>query len=155
VLKAGESKYTVTIDGTVYWGQWSGAAVDPANDTDLWTVQEYASAPVSGVDHWGTWWGRIPPIRNLVLSMSHAPDPVIAGSNVTYSITFTNVNLNDGIQDVPAVRVMDTLPAGSVFVSATPSQGSCGVTNGVVTCDFGTLAEGSTGRVSIVATLMN
>jgi hypothetical protein len=61
VLKAGDAPYFKTdIGGTTnFWGHYSATAVDPANDSTLWTVQEYAAAPSGGVDRWGTWWGRI------------------------------------------------------------------------------------------------
>jgi uncharacterized repeat protein (TIGR01451 family) len=105
---------------------------------------------------WGTWWGRISPIRDLTMVMTASPPAVVAGSNVTYSLSFTNARPPDALpQIVPGVRVVDTLPAGSVYVSAIPSQGSCAATSGVVTCDFGSLAAGATGRVTIVAALLN
>lgn len=64
VLKAGEDSYYRDPDGHgTRWGDYSASSVDPLNDTDLWTIQEYAAArdPVSGVYRWGTWWGRIIP----------------------------------------------------------------------------------------------
>lgn len=38
--------------------------VDPVNDTDFWTVQEYAASPVgdpavNNSGRWGVWWGKI------------------------------------------------------------------------------------------------
>ncbi|MBI3895260.1 MAG: hypothetical protein HY313_04960 [Acidobacteria bacterium] len=37
--------------------------MDPANDLDFWTIQEYAASPkfANGDDRWGTWWGKIVP----------------------------------------------------------------------------------------------
>src|SRR5205085_6088938 len=59
VLKAGEAPYYKTINNTKNkWGDFSATIVDPANDVDIWTIQEYAAAPVAGVDRWGTWWGQ-------------------------------------------------------------------------------------------------
>jgi hypothetical protein len=42
------------------WGDYSATVVDPANDTDLWTIQEYAeeSYPISGMS-WGTEWAHV------------------------------------------------------------------------------------------------
>jgi hypothetical protein len=45
--------------------------------------------------------------------------------------------------------VIDTLPAGVAFDSATPSQGSCSETSGTVTCPLGTLADQATATVQI------
>lgn len=63
-LKAGEAPY-IKRDANGYnrWGDLSEAVVDPVNDRDLWTIQEYAAASVNGVDQWGTWWGEISPSR--------------------------------------------------------------------------------------------
>ena len=41
-------------------------------------------------------------------------------------------------------------PAGVVFVSATPSQGSCAHSLGVVTCDLGSLAAGGAAFARVV-----
>ncbi len=65
VLKAGEAHYYKTFSGTENrWGDYSATTVDPANDTDLWTIQEYAAARAnSGAadsdSRWGTRWGKI------------------------------------------------------------------------------------------------
>jgi hypothetical protein len=62
VLKVGEAPYYKTSGSTRNkWGDLSSSLVDPANDADFWTVEEYAAAPVGGIDRWGTWWGRISP----------------------------------------------------------------------------------------------
>lgn len=67
LLKAGEAPYVKTGGGTRNrWGDYSSTVVDPRNDTDFWTVQEYAQAPCAGsgptlTDCWGTWWGQVAP----------------------------------------------------------------------------------------------
>ena len=66
VLKAGEGPY-VGLNGSFglnRWGDYSACAVDPVNDADLWTIQEYAATNVGtgleeGDGRWGTWWGKI------------------------------------------------------------------------------------------------
>lgn len=67
VSKAGEAPY-YKIDGTGKdqrnrWGDYSASVVDPANDVDFWTIQEYAAAPSLGVDRWGTWWTHLSPLN--------------------------------------------------------------------------------------------
>ena len=60
-LKDGLATYFKTFSGTVNrWGDYSAAQVDPVNDVDLWTIQEYAASPAN---RWGTWWGvlALPP----------------------------------------------------------------------------------------------
>lgn len=61
VLKAGEAVY-YKVGGTENrWGDFSNTVVDPSNDLDIWTIQEYASSPnfPDGNNRWGTWWGKI------------------------------------------------------------------------------------------------
>jgi hypothetical protein len=62
LLKAGEATYYKTFGGTENrWGDFSNTVVDPGNDMDVWTIQEYASSPnfMNGDNRWGTWWGKI------------------------------------------------------------------------------------------------
>jgi PKD repeat protein len=40
------------------WGDYSGTVVDPNDDLDFWTLQEYADLP-AGEDQWSTWWAYI------------------------------------------------------------------------------------------------
>jgi hypothetical protein len=71
VLKAGEDSYFRDLgDGPNRWGDYSATSVDPVNDTDFWTIQEYAMTgdptnPTrdggSVASRWGTWWGRVVP----------------------------------------------------------------------------------------------
>jgi len=68
VLKAGETSYYKVFGGTRNrWGDYSATVVDPVNDVDFWTIQEYADSPqFSPPDYgrWGTWWGLVnPPVR--------------------------------------------------------------------------------------------
>jgi hypothetical protein len=59
LIKAGEASYFKTFSDTENrWGDYSASTVDPTNDTDFWTIQEFAGTP-SGDDRWGTWWARI------------------------------------------------------------------------------------------------
>ncbi|HCE92551.1 MAG TPA: IPTL-CTERM sorting domain-containing protein [Acidovorax sp.] len=90
-----------------------------------------------------------------VVSKTAAPDPVVAGQNLTYVITVDNV----GPAAATNVVVSDTL--GSLvntggFQSAVASQGSCtpnAVTNGTsqnLSCNLGTLNSGAQATVTVV-----
>jgi uncharacterized repeat protein (TIGR01451 family) len=72
---------------------------------------------------------------DLALSKCDIPDPALLGGELTYVLTAANL----GTAIAPNVRVTDTLPAGVIYVSATPSQGSCSQAAGTVTCNFGSL----------------
>lgn len=81
----------------------------------------------------------------LSLTKGDSPDPVLYGNNVTYTLTVTN----SGPGPATNVVLTDTLPANMVFVSATPSQGSCSGTT-TITCNLGTINNGANATVTIV-----
>ena len=66
---------------------------------------------------------------NLSVTKAGNPDPVIAGEQLTYTITVTN----GGPSDATGVTVTDTLPAEVDFDSDIASQGSFDKTTGVWT----------------------
>src|ERR1700754_678970 len=66
IYKEGEDYYQKTFSGTRNrWGDYSHTVVDPVNDRDLWTLQEYARLRVgttgqgSNDSRWGTWWATV------------------------------------------------------------------------------------------------
>ena len=69
VLKSGEAPYFKTYGASRNrWGDYSATVVDPVNDVDMWTIQEYATTPsevfdpsvgLVKLDRWSTWWGRV------------------------------------------------------------------------------------------------
>ena len=76
VLKAGEAPYVEEdTKGRNRWGDYSGTVVDPLNDVDMWTIQEYAASPSN---RWGTWWGRIVPPALTPATGPFQPDALIA-----------------------------------------------------------------------------
>ena len=77
-----------------------------------------------------------------------APDPVAVGEALTYSIRVTN----NGPDAATGVTVSDTLPGSVTYVSSSSTQGTCTFGGGVVTCDVGTLAVGTSALVSITVT---
>ena len=85
---------------------------------------------------------------DLGVTLTDAPDPVVVGSDITYTATVTN----QGVSDAAGVVLTDILPPGTVFVGATPSQGSCSEAAGVVTCLLGAIADGGSATVAIVVT---
>ena len=88
VLKTGEGPYYKDFGSKDNrWGDYSNTAVDPVNDTDLWTIQEYASFS----SNWGTWWGQLAlasssPTPTITPSPTPSPSPT---STPTPTITPT------------------------------------------------------------------
>jgi hypothetical protein len=65
--KEGEDYYEKTAGGTSNrWGDYTHTVVDPSNDRDMWTIQEYARQRVSASNglgtndsRWGTFWAKV------------------------------------------------------------------------------------------------
>ncbi len=85
------------------------------------------------------------PQADLVISKSDAPDSVLAGNLLTYTVRITN----NGPSDAANVVVTDTLPA-NVAVASAPS---CTPATGTVTCVVGSLSAGSSLTYTIVVTV--
>jgi uncharacterized repeat protein (TIGR01451 family) len=158
VLKAGEGPYYKIgmASQKNRWGDYSSTVVDPVNDLDMWTIQEYAATPAgtgatNGNGRWGTWWGKVAAQSaqpaDVGIAMTGSPDTVTAGSNVTYIMTVTN----NGPNAATEVSVTDALPAGASFASVTASQGTCSGTS-TVTCNLGTIDSLATATVTLVVT---
>ncbi len=88
---------------------------------------------------------RLGAAADLAVTMTDSPDPATFGADLTYSITVAN----RGESTATNVRLNDQLPPGSTFVSATPSQGSCGGTS-AITCNLGNVNEGASATLIIV-----
>ncbi|WP_322919226.1 hypothetical protein [Nocardioides renjunii] len=83
---------------------------------------------------------------DVSLTKSAAPEPVLAGNQVTYALTARNAGPNAAA----GVQVVDTLPEGVVLVSSNPSTGTCSFSSPTLTCGLGALASGATATVSVV-----
>ncbi|HEX3281567.1 MAG TPA: SBBP repeat-containing protein, partial [Pyrinomonadaceae bacterium] len=86
------------------------------------------------------------PSANLAITKTASPNPAISLAALTYRIVVTN----NGPSPATNVTMTDQLPSGPSFVSAIPSQGSCGGTP--LTCNLGAIANASTAIVSITVT---
>lgn len=76
IYKAGLAYYEKTFSGTRNrWGDYSNTQVDPSNDYDLWTIQEWADNRVgtgNGSGRWSTQWAHVSARScNLSLPLSY------------------------------------------------------------------------------------
>jgi uncharacterized delta-60 repeat protein/uncharacterized repeat protein (TIGR01451 family) len=78
--------------------------------------------------------------------LTAAPDPVIAGNNVTYSLSLTNY----GPGTATNIMVVDSYPANVAFVSSSPSQGTATNSSGQVTWTLNSLAKGASALLTFV-----
>ncbi|MBI3249648.1 MAG: DUF11 domain-containing protein [Deltaproteobacteria bacterium] len=84
---------------------------------------------------------------DVQITKGASPSPVVPGGTLTYTLTVENV----GLDPAAVIVVKDPLPAGTVFVSCTPSQGTCVQSGGTVTASPGVLATtGATATATIV-----
>jgi uncharacterized repeat protein (TIGR01451 family)/uncharacterized delta-60 repeat protein len=90
----------------------------------------------------------VPPAADLVVTLSGSANPVVVGSNLTYTIVVTNF----GPASATDVLVTDSLPPTVTLVSAVASQGGPATPNGIgqVTCNFGTLAKDGVATLTII-----
>jgi uncharacterized repeat protein (TIGR01451 family) len=90
---------------------------------------------------------------DLSITLADSPDPVIAGNNLTYVATLSN----GGVSDAQGANIAIPLPAGTSFVSATPSAGAVCTApavgaNGTVSCTWaGATIPTGTRSLTVVA----
>jgi uncharacterized repeat protein (TIGR01451 family) len=85
------------------------------------------------------------PAADLSLTKADAPDPVAPRGTLTYTLVATN----NGPNAAPDARLLDALPAGVTFVSA---SAGCTHSAGQVDCALGTLGPGASATVIITVT---
>ncbi len=78
------------------------------------------------------------------------PDPVVPGQAVTFTLTVANA----GPSTAQSVTVLDSLPEGLTGVVASPTAGSCAITDGTaLLCTVGSLEPAGTVVVTVSATV--
>ena len=133
----------------------SGSVGIADQGVSVWIAADAATAMVGGWadnSNAGAAWVFVAPVvvasadMSITKSVNGGP-PFPAGANINYTISV----VNSGPGAASSVAVTDVLPAGTAFVSATPSQGSCSGTT-TVTCAVGALANGGSATISLVVT---
>ena len=133
------TNFANSFDGTNANGNWSlyvfdGAPGDQGIILGGWSLAVATGTPVND-------------IVDLGVSGVAAPNPVLAGTNLTYTFTVTN----NGPNVANSIAFTNVLPASLSFVSATSSQGNCSTdTNGAIFCTLTNLAVGGSFTVTVV-----
>ncbi len=128
---------TVTVTVRVDSNRTSGL-----NNTATVTGNETDTVPGNNSDSEPT---AVVTSADLEIVKTDNVSPVTAGTPLTYTLFVTN----HGPSDATGVIVSDPLPAGTTFVSATSSQGTFSVVNGVVTANVGNVANNGTATVLV------
>jgi uncharacterized repeat protein (TIGR01451 family) len=138
------------------WGDYASMVVDPVDGCTFWYTGEYISASGRRT-RIGSF--RFPTCNRSDLEIAKSgPSTVNAGDQATYTVRVTN----HGPDDAFGVRVTDTLPAGTTYVSDT---GGCTFSPGTgpggrdqLQCALGTIGNGQsktfTVRVTVPADLV-
>lgn len=90
-------------------------------------------------------------IAEVSIVKTDAADPVRAGETLTYTISISNA----GPHSAPTVTVIDTLPSGVSFASASGSNWGCGHASSTVTCTTSSMMIGPAPVITILATAPN
>ena len=108
-FKDGLAPYYKTFGGgRNRWGDYSNTSVDPRNDIDFWTIQEYAELN----NKWGTWWANLKPTffpevefaaDNILIPVGETVNfqDLTIGVPSNWAWTFTGANPNSSDQQNP------------------------------------------------------
>ena len=124
----------VTVDPGVT-GSISNSASVAGSETDPVTSNNNATETTAVVVR-----------ADLSITKSDSPDPAVAGTALTYNISVAN----SGPSNATGVTIVDTLPTGVAFVSA---SAGCTEAAGTVTCDVGSLPSGASASVTVQVTV--
>ncbi|GAA1946624.1 hypothetical protein [Microbacterium deminutum] len=75
--------------------------------------------------------------------------PALPGDVLEYTLTYPNT----GQDPATGSSLVDTLPPGTTFASATPSSGTCTGAARTLTCSIGTIGVGATWQATVRATV--
>jgi uncharacterized repeat protein (TIGR01451 family) len=88
------------------------------------------------------------PQADLAVTVTMPDDSLDLGDE---QATFNVVVTNNGPDSGTVVVAVNTLPTGFTLVSTTSAESTCADNVGVISCDFGSMATGESGTITIVA----
>ena len=139
-----------TVDGGGRWGDYTSLVLDPSNDCTFWYTDEYYVTTTSFDWHTRigsfTFPGCLGSGADLGVTTTTNPPPVLVGQTLTWTLSVAN----NGPSSTSGAQLVDVLPSGVTFLSATTTAGKCSGT-ATVTCKLGTMARGASATVTIKA----
>lgn len=137
--------------GSNRWGDYSAISIDPSDDCTFWVTNQYY--PSNSSNNWNTRIGKFtipeclasPTETDLSVAKSASAGAVFVGDAITYTVNVSN----NGPISATNVVVTDVLPGEVSYVS---DDSGCNVSGGTVTCNLGTMLDGATTTIQIVAT---
>ncbi len=165
IFKEGEDYYSKAFSGpSNRWGDYSHTVIDPVNDRDLWTIQEYAqprtvqdNQTTTNNSRWSSWWAKVSAPAgpgDLIISEFRLRGPLPGAANDEFieihnasgaPLTVTTLDGSAGYSVVASDGVVRfTIPNGTVI----PAKGhylgvnSVGYSLGLYPAGNGTTATG-------------
>ncbi len=123
---ASSGSFTPAEGGTYRW-----VATYNGDANNIQVTSGCASEPVT-----------ITPQADLAITKSASPDPAFVGGQVAFTLIVSNA----GPSTAQAVTVVDTLPPGTTFSSASPG---CTLSAGAVSCNLGDIAPKASASATI------
>ena len=136
VIDPGLTSGTITIDV-------AGDTGFEANETFFVNLTGATAATITDSEGIGTIVNDDGAVADVSI-VKTGPPTIPPSTEIDYLITVTNA----GPQAASNVVVTDTIPAGTTFLSATPSQGTCTGTT-TVTCTLGAIASGGSATIQL------
>lgn len=124
-----------------------GDTVAEPDETFLVSLSGPTGATLVAADGTGTIQNDDSADADVTVTKTVTGGPFFAGQPLTYTIVVNNA----GPADATSVVVTDVIPAGTTFVSATPTQGTCTGTI-TVTCSLGPIANGGSASIALQVT---
>ena len=123
-------------------GTWSLFVQDDSNTDTGRFAQGWA---LNIVTYTANCCNAVPPGADLVLDVSTSTNQINLGDPIVFTLSITNLGPNSAT----GVTVLDWLPEGAEFQSASTTSGNCTNLGGLVLCELDTLTSNQTAVITV------
>jgi hypothetical protein len=130
LIHAGEAPSQLSFVNMLRWGDYSGAGIDPVDQTTVWVAGEYAR--VEGGSEWGTWIAQLTPATTNPNPRTCSVFPFAGVLSQPFSLTFALILRNyaaspqtfsvNAFIDGAVLRVRTVTLAADAFVGLSPGD---------------------------------